>query len=190
MRDFKKSDQQSFTNASEEEQVRALFDAYFDRLTYFAFRLLKDHDRASDMAQEAFFKYWQMRGQVENHPGAIKNFLYTTVKNSCLNTIRHEKVVTDYALKAGEESQTEGTVMDSIITAEVLHSLDTAIRLLPDSYREISTLAYLEGKKNQEIADFLGMSVNTVKKRKQKALELLRLRLAPELLALLIIFQS
>lgn len=184
------TDRQDRGGASEEEQVRVLFDAYFDRLTYFAFRLLKDRDLASDMAQEAFIKYWQARYQVGSHPVAMRNFLYTTVKNSCLNHIRHEKVVSDYASQTGEESIAEGTAMDAMITAEVLHSLEMAIRSLPESYRRISTMAYLEGKKNGEIADLLQMSVNTVKKQKQRALELLRLRLAPELLALIIFLHS
>ncbi len=169
-----------------EKELNSLFDAYFDRLSYFAFKLIKDHDLADDMAQEAFIKYWQMRELVENSPVSIKNFLYTTVKNACLNSIRHEKVVSSYASGLPGEPVSEATVMDTIITAEVLDSLLSAVGSLPEPYQKISRLAYLEGKKNQEIADELGMSVNTVKKQKQKALEMLRSRLRPELMVLLI----
>lgn len=191
MRDYStKLDEQFSLPVSEEEQVRKLFNEYFNRLSYFAFRILKDQDKACDMAQDAFYKYWVARSEVENHPIAIKNFLYSTVKNSCLNVLRHEKVVSDYASNFDDQSQVESSIMDSIITAEVLYSLDQAIRQLPEKYRLISELAYLEGKKNQEIADLLGMSINTVKKQKQKALELLRLRLTPELLSFLLILPA
>ena len=166
--------------------INFLFDTYFDRLSYFAFKLIKDHDLADDMAQEAFIRYWQMRELVENNPVSIKNFLYATVKNACLNSIRHEKVVSSYASAQPDEPVSEATVVDTIITAEVLDSLLSAVRSLPEPYQKISRLAYLEGKKNQEIADELGISVNTVKKQKQKALEILRTRLRPELMALLI----
>ena len=169
-----------------ETELNSLFDAYFDRLSYFAFKLIKDRDLADDMAQEAFIKYWQMRDLVENNPVSIKNFLYTTVKNACLNSIRHEKVVSSYASRLPEEPVAESTVMDTIITAEVLDSLWSAVQSLPEPFQKISRLAYLEGKKNQEIADELGISVNTVKKQKQKALEMLRARLRPELMALLV----
>ncbi len=169
-----------------EKELNSLFDAYFDRLSYFAFRLIKDHDLADDMAQEAFIKYWQMRELVENNPVSIKNFLYTTVKNACLNSIRHEKVVSSYASGLPEEPVSEATVVDTIITAEVLDSLLNAVRSLPEPYQKMSRLAYLEGKKNQEIADELGMSVNTVKKQKQKALEMLRAMLRPEIMTLLV----
>jgi RNA polymerase sigma-70 factor (ECF subfamily) len=42
-------------------------------------------------------------------------------------------------------------------------------------------MGYFDGKKNQEIADELDMSVNTVKKQKQRALELMRVKLSPEM---------
>src|SRR5690606_6080270 len=104
-----------------------------------------------DMAQDAFYKYWVARSEVENHPIAIKNFLYSTVKNSCLNVVRHEKVVSDYASNFDDQSQVESSIMDSIITAEVLYSLDQAIRQLPEKDRLISDLAYLEGKKIKKL---------------------------------------
>ena len=44
----------------------------------------------------------------------------------------------------------------------------------------------MEGKKNLEIADELDMSVNTVKKQKQKALQLLRMKLEPEIFVLIL----
>ncbi len=172
--------------SSGEKELTSLFDAYFDRLSYFAFKLVKDRDLADDMAQEAFITYWQTRELVDGNPVSIRNFLYTTVRNACLNSIRHEKVVSTYASGLPGEPVSEATIMDTIITAEVLDSLLTAVRSLPEPYQKISRLAYLEGKKNQEIADELGMSVNTVKKQKQKALEILRTRLRPELMVLLI----
>lgn len=177
------------TGSSGEELVKELFTTYFDRLAYFAFRLLNDRELANDMAQDAFVKFWQVRSEVEDHPVAIKNFLYTTVKNSCLNSIRRQKVAGEYLSHLERESEPGGTVIEAIVTSEVLHLLDEAIEALPESYRRISTLAYLDGKKNQEIADLLDMSVNTVKKQKQRALELLRMKLTPELLALLLLLR-
>jgi len=77
-------------------------------------------------------------------------------------------------------------VIDAIITAEVMAGVHSAIRSLPESYRLISTMGYIDGKKNHEIADELAMSVNTVKKQKYKALQLLRMKLSPDLLVLVL----
>jgi RNA polymerase sigma-70 factor (ECF subfamily) len=48
-------------------------------------------------------------------------------------------------------------------------------------------MGYLEGMKNHEIAKELGISVNTVKTQKQRALQLLRLKLKPEFFIFLLI---
>lgn len=175
------------TGSSDEEGLRTLFDRYFDRLSYFAFGLVRDRDAADDIAQEAFIKYWQSRSSIGKEEAFIRNFLYTTVKNACLNSLRHDRIVAEYAAGFASEERTEEAVIESIISAEVLHSLHQALSSLPEAYRRIGQLAFLDGKKNQEIADELEMSVNTVKKQKQKVLELLRLRLAPEMMMLLLI---
>lgn len=176
----------SEVNSSEDERLKALFEKYFDRLAYVAFKLLKDQDAANDMAQEAFIKYWQLRDTIDTNEIAIKNFLYSTVKNGSLNILRHERVVSEHALQIDDQALVEQAVLDSIISAEVLDSIRNAINSLPQGYQKIAQLAYLEGKKNQEIADELEMSVNTVKKQKQKILELLRLRLTPQLMLIML----
>ena len=52
-----------------------------------------------------------------------------------------------------------------------------AIEQLPEGCKTVLKLAYFEGLKNDEIATELGVSINTVKTQRQRALNLLRLRL-------------
>lgn len=166
--------------------LESLFREFYDRLVYFSWQIVKDQAQAQDIAQDAFITYWQERATVLPNPSAIKNYLYTTVRNASLNVIRHGKVVDDYCQQQGTAEPEEGSIMDAIISAEVIAQIHTAIETLPESYRQVSVMSYLEGKKNQEIADELGLSINTVKKQKHRALELLRLRLSPELFGLLL----
>ncbi|WP_198174724.1 RNA polymerase sigma-70 factor [Spirosoma arboris] len=164
----------------------ALFAEFYDRLVYFSLQLVRDQAQAQDIAQDAFIKYWQEREFILANKGAVKNYLYTTVRNASLNIIRHSKVVDAYWQQQGtSEPEEELTIMEAIISSEVMAEIHSAIEALPENYRQISILSYLEGKKNQEIADELGMSINTVKKQKHRALELLRLTLSPELYGLL-----
>ncbi|GAB3699000.1 RNA polymerase sigma-70 factor [Spirosoma flavus] len=175
---------------SESLELDALFKEFYDRLVYFSGQILRDQAQAQDITQDAFIKYWQERENIFPTKVAIKNYLYTTVRNASLNVIRHNKVVDDYWLRNGLSESEELTIMDAIISSEVLAELHSAIEALPANYRTISEMSYLEGKKNQEIADELGMSINTVKKQKQRALELLRMRLSPELFSLLVTISS
>ena len=171
-------------------ELDVLFKEFYDRLVYFSFQIVHDQAQAQDIAQDAFIKYWQEREFVLTNKVAVKNYLYSTVRNASLNVIRHAKVVDEYLQQQGPDEPEEATIMDAIISSEVIAEIHAAINALPESYRVISVMSYLEGKKNQEIADELSMSINTVKKQKHRALELLKLNLSPELFGLLIVWNA
>ncbi len=169
-----------------ELNLKSLFEEHYDRLVYFSYQLIKNKEQAEDIAQEAFIKYWNYRENIACDKCAIKNYLYSTVKNLSFNALRHNKIVDSYISTQQSEEPADLPVIDAMITAEVIAEIHLAIQSLPENYRIISLKGFLEGKKNQEIADELGMSVNTVKKQKQKALQLLRLKLTSDLFAILL----
>lgn len=179
-------DSLSMKSSQRDLSLKSLFDEHYDRLVYFSFQILKDKQQAEDIAQESFIKYWNYRESIASEKSAIKNYLYSTVRNLSLNVIRHNKIVDTYAQEQQFGEQADLPVIDAIITAEVIAEIHLAIQSLPESYRIISLKGFLEGKKNQEIADELGMSVNTVKKQKQRALQLLRLKLSSDLFVVLL----
>ena len=78
----------------------------------------------------------------------------------------------------------------AVLKAEVWGEVYRAIASLPEGCRNVFKLSYLEGLKNQEIADELKISINTVKTQKARALELLKLRLKPEAFLLLCLLVS
>jgi RNA polymerase sigma-70 factor (ECF subfamily) len=174
------------TESTDKIDLDELFKEFYDRLVYFSFQLIRDNDHAQDIVQDAFIKYWNQQEFVADNKIAIKNFLYTTVRNASLNSIRHIKVVEGFVKLQGNEEPEDAPVLDAIITAELMAELYAALQSLPENYRMVSVMGYLEGKKNQEIADELDMSINTVKKQKQRALQLLRLKLEPEMFVLLL----
>ncbi|WPU92023.1 RNA polymerase sigma-70 factor [Mucilaginibacter sabulilitoris] len=159
----------------------ALFKEYYDRLVYFSLQLIRDKDQAEDIVQDAFIKYWNQREMVMQDKIAIKNFLYSTVRNASLNTIRHNKVVEGYIQQQGGTEPEEPPVIEAIITAEAIAEIHSAVHALPANYKTISVMGFFDGKKNHEIAEELDMSINTVKKQKQRALQLLRMKLTPEM---------
>jgi RNA polymerase sigma-70 factor (family 1) len=174
----------------EELALDALFKEFYDRLVYFSLQLVRDQAQAQDIAQDAFIKYWQERDYVLANKIAVKNYLYSTVRHASLNVIRHSKVVDDYLLQQGTDEPEEHSIMDAIISSEVIAELHAAIDALPENYRVVSVMSYLEGKKNQEIADELGISINTIKKQKYRALELLKVSLSPELFGVVLLLHT
>ena len=72
------------------------------------------------------------------------------------------------------EAQVQEPHLDEIVRAEVMGELHHAVDKLPERARQIITETYLNGKTNQEVADEMGLSLQTVKNQKLRALSLLR----------------
>lgn len=174
----------------QDKAFEQLFKAYYSRLCYFSFQFVKDKVNAEDIVQEAFFKYWDHREELSLNctDAAVKNFLYSTVRNASLNRIRHDKVVSNYLELQDPAPIEEFNIIHSIIRSEVLAELHMALDTLPESCQRISKMGYLAGMKNSEIAQKLGISVNTVKTQKKRGLQLLRLILKPEVYTTFIAF--
>lgn len=156
--------------SGEETAFRNLFNEYNARLCYFAQRLLPNSVVAEDVVQEAFLIFWQKRRDFD-HPKAIKHFLYLTVRNHCFNIYKHQKVVQKHEDQL-RTLQEEG--IDNLIEAEVLAKVMQALNALPPGCRTVVQLSYFNKMKNQEIANHLDVSINTVKTQKKRAIHLLR----------------
>ncbi len=146
---------------------------YFYNL-HFAGRLTQDEPEASDIVAECFIKLWR------KHPDFItgenvKAFLYITCKNRCLSFLRDTKRKTAaQQLYFSQLEQNENNVLHQIIEAEFLQILDHEVSLLPEMCRKVFSLLYFEGKKTDEIAAELNLSVQTVRNYKTRAVEKLK----------------
>jgi len=178
------SDKTAFANAE------LVFRQYYGRLCYFAFKFLNDRTLAEDIAQDAFVAYWNNRMNVSDDPKAIKDYLYSAIKNSCLNISRRKKVMDKYLNSRSEEDFKEEKLIHTIIESEIIESLYLAINALPDSCRKVFRLGYLEGLSNAKIAEQLNISINTVRAQKQRGLKALRLKLDVETFIAFVILLS
>jgi len=161
-------------------ELKTLFARYYGRLLYFAWQYVHDKETARDLVQDAFITYWHKANEVSVEETQIRNYLYVNVRNACLKHIRHVEVAGKYQDTLKPEPAEEAQGADRIIRAEVIGEIYRVIDSLPEPYRRISRMSYIEGLKNQEIADQTGVPLNTVKSQKQKALQLIRLKVHPE----------
>ena len=92
---------------------------------------------------------------------SVKAYLFTSVRNRCLNAIRERKIRDEHNNKLIEAQLFSGTE-DVVIDEDVHRRLQEALDALPDKCREIILLKVVEGKKNKEIAEQLNISMKTV----------------------------
>lgn len=178
--EFNKGNQKSFSS---------IFNTYYPSLCFFAERMIVDKQEAEDIVEESFVKLWRLHANFETMRN-IKAFLYITTKNACLNFIKQ----TERTNKQQSEllymlAQKEDHVLSTITKAEVMREVHAAIESLPPQCRKIVRLSFLEGLKNQEIAERLNLSINTVKNQKMRAISLLKIKLlSANLMAFLVLY--
>lgn len=166
----------------QEKAFRFLYERYAPALRYFAAKYIEDSAAIDDIVQDAFVSLWERHTDFETE-NALKSFLYTTVKNNCLNVIRHRGVQNRYTEVMYQEEPKE-SFLDRILEAEIFKLLLEVFNELPPACREVYRLS-LEGKKHEEIAEELKISINTVKKHKNNANHYMRERLKHILVFLL-----
>ena len=159
-------------NEGNEKALENIFMQFHARLCFLATGIVSNENEAEDMVQDAFVKLWQLRANF-NSLNAVKAFLYLAVKNSSRNVYKHQQVKARY-IKSVDVAVCDNSFNNRIIEAEVLRFVYCGLQKLPDGCRRVINLAYLEGLSNQQVADTLLVSVNTVKTQKMRGLRLLR----------------
>jgi len=164
-----------------------LFRKYYARLCHFAWQLLGDEVMAEDIVQDAFTEFLERRHAVADKDAAIKNYLYTSIRNACYNVGRDAKIEERYFRLNPLVMMEESAIVNKIVRSEVMHEVYTIITTMPRACQQIFRLGYLEGWSNAKIAEKLQVSVNTVKTQKQRGLKLLKGKLNPELLGIFVL---
>lgn len=151
-----------------------VFNQYYNVMVLYASRFMDTRAEAEEIAQDVFVKFWE-KCESLSEDSSIKSYLYRSVHNSCLNSIKHDKVKDGYrqhVIHVMESSyQTELDEDDPEALRERIHK---EINKLPPRCAEIFKLSRFEGLKYQEIADHLSISVKTVEVQMGKALKVLR----------------
>ena len=169
---------------------RSIFDKYFPSLCVFANRFVNDEDLSKDMVQDVFLKVWNSAAEFESEK-SLKVYLYLATKNTCFDFLKKENrkkkrgdLNTD--LFNDEFLLNDDSVILDIIREETYRQLEEAIELLPEKAKEVVRLN-LKSLTNQEIAEELNISINTVKTHKLNAFKKLRELLGHQFVVFLLV---
>ena len=156
-----------------------IFQQFFQPLYYLSSQYLEDHDEAKEVVQEAFVKLWEIRQNLYEDSN-IRNFLFTLVKNNCLNLLKRKQLLLKHHEKLRwmemhyqyESLSRMGS--DYLEFNELREKIDLAIKNLPEHCRIVFEMSRFEELKNREIAEKLGVTQKTVEAHLTKALKILR----------------
>lgn len=160
-----------------DHKLKYAFDEYFELLVLNAQKYVSVFEDAEEIVQDVYVK---LNEQMDNlpHDIDIKAYLYRAVSNSCMNYLKHKKVVEEYRAQS-KNNATKNLIEDNnaIESQEIIEAINNAINDLPDHWREVFILNRFEGLKYKEIATKLNISPKTVEKYMSKSLRQLQVEL-------------
>ena len=158
----------------DQSQFEVLFKTHFQHLCNFALQYVEDLDTAQGICQKVFITLWEKREDIDPEK-SLKSYLFTSVKNRCLNHIRDQKKYrskvldldcADFDIISEEE--------DKAGIEELQVKIEAALAELPEKCRQVFEMSRFQQMKYREIAEELDISQKTVEAHMSKAMKSLR----------------
>ncbi|MDR2765644.1 MAG: RNA polymerase sigma-70 factor [Tannerella sp.] len=155
---------------------KEMFEYYYASLCVYAQRFVKRTDVCEDIVQDVFCAVWMNRHRLDYRIPA-KNYLMAAVRNHCLNYLRDHRHATFDDLSQSE-NMPYAEHPDSVWMLDELEQLlADALAKLPPEYRMAFEMSRMEEQSVSEIAKAMDVSIRTVERYRNKAIEILKTEL-------------
>ena len=160
----------------DKEETKQAFIALYDSLSSAIFRhcffRLSSRERALEISQETFLKVWEYfdRGAVIKNPTAL---VYRVANNLIIDEYRRKKATSlDLMQESGfdVDDGDDGKMMESL----EIDKVRVAISKIPEKYRQVITLRFVEGLSPKEIGTILNRTENSVSVQLNRAIRMLQ----------------
>ena len=161
------------------EEFEKLVDRFSNRIYSFAFYYLGNREMAEDVTQEVLLRLWRKHNTIEN--GMLQAWVTRVTKNAAIDAQRRKKsyraVVAGNQCEAGDlENAVDGRANPAreAEQTDFKHKLEEALTTISEPYRSILILREIQDLKYDQIAESLGLPMNTVKVYLHRARKMLR----------------
>ncbi|HKU88669.1 MAG TPA: RNA polymerase sigma factor [Steroidobacteraceae bacterium] len=150
--------------------LEGLMDRYRQKVMHLAVSIVRDPALAEDLSQTAFVKAWQALPKFDGR-ASLSTWLYTITRNTCLTAVERERRIVpleDFAEVADDDGDpmlfgTAQAGVESAGQAAAEYDVSKLLEQLPEPYRRVVVLFYLEDRSCEEVGELLSMPTGTVK---------------------------
>ncbi len=168
----------------DEAAFKIFFERYYVRLSAFAYRFIGDETDSSTIVSDLLLTLWTYPESFRSIY-SLSAYLYKSVRNRCVDYLRRKKSLSLLKETAFDYFVPEDEILERLIRQELMLKLEAAVEKLPENTKKVFCLSRKEHLSYAQIAEHLGISLNTVKYHMKNALVLLRRELCDYLLSLL-----
>jgi len=161
-----------------ESAFREIFDTYYHSLFCIARQYLNDDFTADTVVGDLFYHIWETRKTLQIQV-SLNAYLIRSIRNYSINYLRKNYVERETDLQAASPLLfiTDEYPLGTLLEKELTEKIQEEIRKLPLETRRVFVLSRMKDLTNNQVAEQLGISVNTVKYHIKQALSILRIRL-------------
>jgi len=162
-------------SSDDQEAFALIYRRYWEGLFITAAKVLRGKQEAEDVVQDVFLSLWNRRKELHIE-GSLAAYLQTSVRYKAIHYIEKNITRKDYlALLTDVAVNTLTPSADlQFQLKEVQQTIREVIAKMPPKMQEVYRLSRHEHLTHKEIAEKLGISVETVKKHIQHALQLIK----------------
>jgi RNA polymerase sigma-70 factor, ECF subfamily len=176
------------------EAYREVFRLLYPRLKGYCKLFVSDENEVEDLIQECFITLWDKRETIDVQK-RLESFLFVIIRNKCLNFLKTQKfdsenISTDnlqieelqylYQLDLAEKEEKS-------LEELLIQTFQESVNELPDKMKEVFVKCKLEGKKQKDVAEELGISIKMVEKQITKAKKQIREQLLKKYPAMVVL---
>ncbi|PZN33383.1 MAG: RNA polymerase subunit sigma-24 [Proteobacteria bacterium] len=142
------------------EAFTLLLPRYRDKVFRLSVSMLRDQARAEDITQEVFLRIWRALPGFQGQ-SALSTWIYAITKNACLSELRKRRP--QVSLDDDEYDSEVASLAAPEVDDSATVSVGQLLERLPERYRQVVTLFYMEDKSYDQTAASLGLPLGTVK---------------------------
>ncbi|MBN1986218.1 MAG: RNA polymerase sigma-70 factor [Prolixibacteraceae bacterium] len=155
---------------------KEVFRFLYPRLKGYCKLFITDEHEVEDIIQEGFLTLWEKRAGIQP-ANSVESLLFVIVRNRCLNRIKKKKLEEsngDLEKSLPNEIQFLYQIdftgnEDRSLEELMIESFQQAVEELPEKMKFIYKKCKIEGKKQKEVAEELGITVKAIEKHISKA---------------------
>jgi len=176
------------------EAYKELFNFLYPRLKVYCALFISNNSQVEDIIQESFIALWEKREKIQPEK-SIESLLFVMIRNRCLNVLKKKHVEEGgHDLDNLHVNELQYLYQLDFIGREeksmevaLIESFQTAVDTLPPKMKVVFTRCKMEGCKQTDVAQELGISLKMVEKHIYKAKKRIRGKLLEQYPVLLIL---
>lgn len=151
------------------QETQDVWKIYHNQLLGFISSKVSDKDMAKDILHDVFVKIHTNLEKVEDAK-RLRSWIYTITRNTIIDYYRKQNIKTDVPLWLEDDDLN----VDEQVQEELSLCLGYLITRLPEKYKAAIQISEIEGKSQQELADYEKITLSGAKSRVQRGRKLLK----------------